>query len=237
MHERDCWEASAFLTLTFSDEHLPPDLSLDRSVMPRFMRRLRYHLAPGIRYYGAGEYGDGKGRRAVNPHYHVCLFNVPPRLFADGSEVDPHRDQEHPLFTHPAIDEAWEGQGFARFGELTRESAAYVARYCTKKITGKMALAHYGGREPEFAQMSRRPGIGRDWFEKNKRDVYPSDFLVANGHKQQVPRYYTTLLEEHEQEALKAERKKRQRLPDGPALRARAQRTKRRQSQFRKGKL
>ena len=28
-------------------------------------------------------------------------------------------------------------------GDVTFESAAYVARYCTKKITGRMAGSHY----------------------------------------------------------------------------------------------
>ena len=43
--------------------------------------------------------------------------------------------------------------------------------------------------------MSRRPGIGRDWYEKYKDDVFPSDEVPVPGYGvfQKVPRYYEEL--------------------------------------------
>ena len=41
--------------------------------------------------------------------------------------------------------------------------------------------------------MSRRPGIGKRWFEKYKSDVYPHDFVVHDGTKFKSPRYYDRL--------------------------------------------
>ena len=82
------------------------------------------------------------------------------------------------------------GLGHCLIGALTFESAAYVARYCLKKVTGDPAAAHYAGRLPEFALMSRRPGIGGSWFDVYSSDVYPSDEFVARGHASKPPRYF-----------------------------------------------
>ena len=90
-------------------------------------------------------------------------------------------------------------------GELTFESAAYVARYVVKKRTGKEAKTHYtrmyeSGElvdlKPEFVTMSRRPGIGNEWFKKYKNDVYPKDFTTIRGKRMKPPKYYDRLLEE-----------------------------------------
>ena len=71
---------------------------------------------------------------------------------------------------------------------MTFESAAYVARYIMKKITGRSAGAHYEhvceqtgeitNRKPEFNKMSLKPGIGQGWYDKFKDDVYPHDYVV-----------------------------------------------------------
>ena len=39
--------------------------------------------------------------------------------------------------------------------------------------------------------MSRRPGIGKGWFDKfHATDVAPHDHVVINGRAQRPPRYY-----------------------------------------------
>ena len=42
--------------------------------------------------------------------------------------------------------------------------------------------------------MSKRPAIGRAWFEKFGSRVYQSDSVVARGKEMQPPRYYDKLL-------------------------------------------
>ena len=44
--------------------------------------------------------------------------------------------------------------------------------------------------KPEYSTMSRRPGIGKGWFDKYKKDVYPRDYLIVNGQKTRPPKYY-----------------------------------------------
>lgn len=80
-------------------------------------------------------------------------------------------------------------------GNVTFESAAYVARYITKKITGDLAEKHYQGREPEYTTMSRCPGIGKKWFNEFNSDVFPSDEIVLRGKIMRPPRFYDKQLE------------------------------------------
>ena len=99
----------------------------------------------------------------------------------------------------------WEFGG-AEFGELSVESAQYVAGYCMKKVTGPLADSHYCKTDlitgeivqltPEFARMSLKPGIGANWLAKYHSDVYVRDGAVVNGSVLQVPRYYDKKLEE-----------------------------------------
>jgi len=85
--------------------------------------------------------------------------------------------------------------GECPIGELTFESAAYVARYCLKKVTGKPALEHYAGRAPEYVTMSRRPGIGAGWISQYLGETYLSDSVVMRGKEMMPPPFYDRLLE------------------------------------------
>ena len=73
--------------------------------------------------------------------------------------------------------------GFSVVGSVTFESAAYVARYVMKKVTGERSLDHYGGLKPEYTTMSRRPGIGAGWLRRFSSDVFPLDRVIVNGKK------------------------------------------------------
>lgn len=46
--------------------------------------------------------------------------------------------------------------------------------------------------EPEFAVMSRNPGIGADYLMKNQKWFKQNGnlFVLNNGYKQRMPRYY-----------------------------------------------
>ena len=51
-------------------------------------------------------------------------------------------------------------------------------------------------REPEMLVMSKRPAIGREWFQRFGKHVYVRDKVVARGKEMQPPRYYDKLLPE-----------------------------------------
>lgn len=184
-HEAACYDRNCFITLTYRDECLPPHGSLDVKHFQDFMKRLRFRFGSGIRFFHCGEYGE----KFARPHYHACLFNFD---FPDKKLWRTVR--ENRLFTSEALEQLWPF-GFSTVGEVTFESAAYVARYVTKKVTGRLAEDHYGVRKPEYTTMSRRPGIGRPWFEKFRSDVYPSDQVVLRGRAMRPPKFYDSLFE------------------------------------------
>lgn len=198
VHEAQMHEWSEFVTLTYDDEHIPVDHSLRYSDFQAFMKRLRarYSERQRIRFYMCGEYGDLLGR----PHYHACLFGV--RF--DDRVLFKRSNSGEAVYTSGILSSLW-SHGHCATGDVTFESAAYIARYVLKKQFGDVAneTSHYRFvddygevhyREAEFNRMSLKPGIGAKWFEKFKSDVFPSDEVVINGRAMKPPRYYDKLL-------------------------------------------
>lgn len=228
VHEAALYERNCFITLTFSDENLPKSGSLDKRDFQLFMKSLRkrfYERCPVhvlkisssvctcIRYFHCGEYGEKYGR----PHYHACLFNFD---FND-KELWSVRDGVK-LFRSRSLEKLWPF-GFSTIGDVTFESAAYVARYVTKKITGPRAEDHYWrydqktgecyDLQPEYTTMSRRPGIGRGYLEKFEGDIYPHDRVILRGKELRPPKYYDNIFElanPEEFEEIKDNRKRKQ---------------------------
>lgn len=99
------------------------------------------------------------------------------------------------LYTSKTLSALWP-YGFSTIGDVTFESACYVAGYITKKITGKNADDYYGDRVHPYVTMSRRPGIGRTWLKKYVRDVYPHDEIIIRKNKKcHPPKYYDNIFE------------------------------------------
>lgn len=170
------------------------------------MKRLRKEHAPlPIRFFHAGEYGEKKGR----PHYHAIIFGDAFDTVYDPYDVERGLTGgiEHITWSSHRLDKLWPF-GKNRVGRVTFESCAYVARYITKKITGPMAQSHYEVvdtetgeifvRKPEYATMSRRPGIGYAHFEKHSKTIYPRDEVAMRGHLLKPPRYYDRCLEKQD---------------------------------------
>lgn len=214
VHEASLYEDNCFLTLTYSNDHLPAFNSLQKSDFQKFMKRLRFeNQGRNIRYFHCGEYGEQFQR----PHYHACLFNFD---FPDKEHFKTHNGQKY--YRSKQLERLWP-HGHSMIGAVTFESAAYVARYITKKITGKNAEEHYEvvdletgevrHRTPEYVTMSRRPGIGKTWYDKFKKDIYPHDFVVVRKDKMikaKPPKFYNQLFEieyPDDYAKLKAERK------------------------------
>lgn len=210
MHESKMYDCNSFLTLTYDDQHVPQSYGLELRDLQLFLKRLRKFSPNKIRFYASGEYGDLLGR----PHFHAAIFNYDPddRVYFGTSE------QGEKLYLSEKMDKVWQ-QGRVYVGDLTFQSAGYIARYAMKKVNGEKAADHYyrispiDGQaylvRPEFAVMSRRPGIGATWLEKFKSDIYPSGFIVVNGVPQAPPRYYTSKLQEEEQTRLKRQARRR----------------------------
>lgn len=201
-HESTLHKFNCFITLTFDDFFLDKSGSLDKRDFVLFMKRLRKRFCskksvpyfPFIRFFHCGEYGE----RFQRPHHHACLFGfdfpdkVLWRVTSGGN-----------LYRSAILEELWsdprtkQSYGFSSIGDVTFESAAYVARYISKKITGEDADFHYDGREPEYVTMSRGGrgkglgGIGRDWLEEFGSGIYPRDFIyLRGGIKVKPPKYY-----------------------------------------------
>lgn len=213
MHESTLHSDNCFITLTYAPEYLPEDGSLNVKHFQDFMKRFRkYFVHTKIRFYHCGEYGE-KTRR---PHYHAIIFGLDlpdRRLWKLNNGV--------PLFTSEILNKIW-GKGFCVIGDVTFESAAYVARYIMKKINGDMADAHYTVVDPEtgevirlkseYTTMSRRPGIASRWFDKYKSDCFPHDFIVHRGMKMKPPSFYDRLYEIDDPDAFKLLKRRRQAL-------------------------
>jgi len=210
MHEAQFHEHSCFLTLTYGDDFLPSDSGLRYEDFQLFIKRLRkwqpdkrYSVVDGkrilvnpIRFYMCGEYGD----QYLRPHYHAALFGA---VFPD-MQVFRKTESGSLLYTSEILTKLW-SLGHASIGDLTSDSAAYIARYVVKKITGAAAETHYRRVDPdtgeifqvspEFTRMSLKPGIGSQWIKQFHADVYPTDRINTLGRLSKPPRYYDTLME------------------------------------------
>lgn len=192
MHEAKCHEQNCFVTLTYAPEFLPEGGNLVRKHLQDFIKRLRNtFVGKSIRYYYCGEYGDKLDR----PHYHLCLFG---HDFSDKKQLSKRNGNW--IYTSEILSKLWPF-GHASVGAFTYETAAYVARYVTKKICGDQSKEHYGNKTPEFGGMSLKPGIGAKWFEKyGETDVMPHDNIIVKAKEAKVPRYYDILMERKDPE-------------------------------------
>lgn len=162
-------EKTSFVTLTYSDEHLPKDCSLNPNDLRYFFMRLRSgRPSLRIRYFAVGEYGgrhfgSKDADRYINPHYHLALYGL------DYTDAD-------------YIREKW-GLGHTDVKFLEPASANYIAKYVTKKMTGntdeRLKIIDGVTLHPEFARQSLKPGIGAGVMEKLAK-AYENPHLLAN---------------------------------------------------------
>lgn len=203
-----------FITWTYDNENIPPHGSLRYPDVQNLHKRMRKALGP-FRFFLAGEYGE----KSLRPHYHGLYFGlslpdaVPTRRVSSPS----------PYLQSETLAKLW-GNGAHVIGACNFTTAAYTASYCLKKSTNTESdyyLERYGRTdlstgefvcvEPEFAAMSRRPGLGAGWLEKYHPQVYEGHHAVAmNGSKKAVPRYFDKLMETWNPDALAYSKLKRE---------------------------
>lgn len=206
--EAELYEHNCVVTLTYDQEHLPENGSIQMADAQKFMKRLRERYPEKkIRSYGCAEYGEKRGR----PHYHIILFN---HDFEDKEEdlsmvgLEP----EHKYFTSKILDEEW-GMGRTQIMALNFETAAYVARYVMKKINspghtrvnlslkesgdpkGSSTLHFVPVSDERSVCVSRRPGIGREWYEQNKQWLCNSHTIHSRGRPMAAPQFYKRRME------------------------------------------
>lgn len=193
--EASLYEHNCFLTITYAPENLPEDGSLSVAHHQKFMKDLKNNIrykygkaaAKKIRFFMCGEYGEDLGR----PHYHYCLLNF------DFEDKYFHRlaERGEPVFRSSMLEKIWP-YGFSEIGEVNFDTAAYVARYITKKITGPSSEGHYQGKHPEFTCMSRNPGIGAPFYDRFSSDIYPvGKITLPSGATRPPPRFYANRFE------------------------------------------
>lgn len=195
----------AFLTLTFNDDMLyrrRKPHSLDKTAFRSWIKRLRKavkaHYDCEFRFMACGEYGAKHHR----PHYHILIygFNFPDKYIykyrkVNGVDVIYYRSDFLEKLWRPAHSD--KSFGFSIIGDVNFESSAYVARYVTKKLFGKVAEKVYKDKEPEFLLTSRMPGLGFEYMKKFKDDIFRLGYvMLPNGFKAPIPRYYVNKIKE-----------------------------------------
>lgn len=204
------WETSIFATFTYSPEHLPKDMSLDKRAMQNCIKRIKKHFNSStqnpIRQIYCGEYGT----QTLRPHYHGVLFNL------DLFDKKPFRttEQGHQVFTSATLTALW-GKGHVEFGFATPATIAYLFKYVLKKVSRKDRAAGprintIDGKDyrvaHEFIEGSRNPGIGawtRDTASIKK------GYLTLNGVRKRLPKYYLEHLKKVEPDIAEAIRDQR----------------------------
>lgn len=168
--EQKISKSAYFLTLTLDDSNLvygaDDRASLCRSDLQLFTKRLRKqnakHTDWPVRYYSVGEYGTDLDR----PHYHSIMFNVVPKVIASLDKIWPY--------------------GHVKIGTCTTASIHYVTKYVINRV------GEHAGREPPFALMSRRPGIGANYLHTHTQWHRDDNrmYTQVNGNTAALPRFY-----------------------------------------------
>ena len=200
MHEASMHDHNAFITLTYKPTKLPMYGSLVPEHWTKFMKDLRYHSGQKLKFYMCGEYGEELSR----PHYHACMFGL------EIPDKKLHSNKRGiPLYRSEWLQKIW-SRGFVTIGQVNWKTAAYTARYVMKKITGEDADEHYSRHcaitdrivsvEPEFTRMSRKPGIGKGWFDVYGSEVKNHDSVIVDSYQKKPPRFYDNIIKEEDPE-------------------------------------
>lgn len=180
------WPVNSFVTLTYDNEHYPEDFS--KRHVQLFLKRLRKKYSDQtIRYYAVGELGSITKRM----HYHILLFNYFPddiTMLKQTKYGDLYKSQE--------LRDLW-GMGHVSVSRMSQMTINYVTAYITEKYdyvnpdTGEVVVNG-------FALMSRRPGIGAAYLERNASSLRELENFSLNGKVHSLPRFYKNKLKDNE---------------------------------------
>lgn len=205
MHEASLYDQNCFITLTYNDAHLPEELNYEHFQL--FMKRLRKRFTGRkIRFFMCGEYGE----KFKRPHFHACLFNLDfnDRVYLKSTPAGSK------IYTSKTLEALWSDNlgnpiGYATVGDISFNTAGYVARYVMKKRSEDQKEVYecidqetgeVYTKQKEFNHMSLKPGIGSGFYDKFKGDMFPHDICVVNGVATKPPKYYFRKLAEENSE-------------------------------------
>lgn len=210
LQEAKQYKNNYFITLTYNDVSLPKNGSLDKDAISKFNKKLktalfRAGLKSDFRFYGVGEYGGDTWR----PHMHIIFFNlvIPDLKFHHISK------NGFPCYSSKFLERVWSHEvkienkpvlisnGFVDIQDVDIGSACYVARYCDKKkknLTREdLDLMKKFNLEPEYARMSRRPGIGANYLNNVLLNVLNGCYKINyKDNNFTIPKYYSNKFEE-----------------------------------------
>lgn len=209
MFEAQFHKSNYFITLTYNDDSLSYSKiglpTLNKRDIQLFHKRLRNYS--DFRFFLGAEYGS----RTFRPHAHGIYFGLDlPDL--EFYKLQRSKNGVYEYFISPTLEKIW-GKGFCTLTKVTSETCAYTARYSIKKLGYRnaasyledpyasdeqihTALQSIGSIEPVFSLMSRKPGIGCDFYVQNRKIILNEDRLPGSILKHL--RYFDKITEKEE---------------------------------------
>lgn len=206
LYELSDWDNAMFVTLTYDEEHIPKDFSLQKKDPVGFFKRLRSYLDYSnanrqIKYYCCGEYGEKKDplrpeKNHGRPHYHAIIFGLSP--FDDNDrklviEAWQHKCDDFQFDKNRGRRNEYGIGEKCAIQNVTPVDIEYVTGYVQKKLSGDLAGKIYGNDTKPFAIMSK--GLGLNHALSNADRLRANGFTYLSGHKISLPRYYRDKLE------------------------------------------
>ena len=158
-----------FVTLTYDEDHVPENMSVNKKDVQDFHKRLRKHFpSRDLRFYVVSEYGD----HTFRPHYHGLYF---------------FKSTYEKSFIYDVFERSWHN-GFCSFGDVEEGSIVYCTKYCLK------SKVFPEGRTKPFRLVSKmNGGLGSYYLDKMKNfhnDQQQFSFVSYGGKTCRMPAYY-----------------------------------------------
>lgn len=192
IHESEYHIDAIFATLTYSDENLPLNASLEPKDLELFWKRLRKRVDYPIKYFSCGEYGEETDR----PHYHCIIFGLSPCNQCH-SCTPSSTGSDEPRGDCKDIRESW-ALGLVHIGYLSYQSGRYVAGYLLKDSANnghdKKTPFYNDYHKKPFLRMSK--GLGKRWMEDNIHELIQTKEIRIDGATRSLPKYYVDLIKD-----------------------------------------
>lgn len=197
-----------FVTLTYSNQHMPSNLALDKRRIQKLHKDMR-NAGHQFRFQCAGEYspGDGRGTRerddthgyrlSCRPHYHLNYFGL---VFDDLRATE--RDRNGRLqYQSATLSEFWP-EGLHVIYPASSETIGYSSGYLFKddmedpRFLERTRVDPYTGEvvaswqvPPQFRLASMRPGLGGGFVDKFGPGAFEGGFIIRDGKRVDIPLY------------------------------------------------